>query len=31
MLSPWVGFAVFCGYTAVVMGIAALLMRRRDT
>ncbi|MCL5736607.1 MAG: ABC transporter permease [Actinobacteria bacterium] len=30
-LSPWVGFAVFCGYAAVVMAIAALLMSRRDT
>ena len=29
-LSPWVGFAVFCGYAVVVMAIAALLMRRRD-
>ena len=29
-LSPWVGFAVFCGYAAVVMAIAAWLMRRRD-
>jgi hypothetical protein len=31
MLSPWVGFGVFCGYTVVVMGIAALLVARRDT
>jgi ABC-2 type transport system permease protein len=29
-LSPWVGFAVFCGYTVVVMAVAAGLMRRRD-
>ena len=29
-LSPWVGFAVFCGYAVVVMAIAAVLMRRRD-
>jgi ABC-2 type transport system permease protein len=29
-LSPWVGFAVFCGYTVVVVAIAAVLMRRRD-
>jgi ABC-2 type transport system permease protein len=29
-LSPWVGFAVFCGYTVVLMAIAAVLMRRRD-
>ena len=29
-LSPWVGFAVFCGYAAVVLAIAALLTRRRD-
>jgi ABC-2 type transport system permease protein len=29
-LSPWVGFAVFCGYAALLMTIAALLIRRRD-
>jgi ABC-2 type transport system permease protein len=29
-LSPWAGFAVFCGYTVVIMAIAAVLMRRRD-
>jgi ABC-type transport system involved in multi-copper enzyme maturation permease subunit len=29
-LSPWVGFAVFCGYTVVVIAVAAVLMRRRD-
>lgn len=30
MLSPWTGFAVYCGWTVVVMGIAAILMVRRD-
>jgi len=30
-LSPWVGFAVFLGYTVVVMAIAAVLLVRRDT
>jgi len=29
-LSPWVGFAVFCGYAVVVLAVAALLMHRRD-
>ncbi len=29
-LSPWWGFAVFCGYTAAVMAIAAVLLARRD-
>jgi ABC-2 type transport system permease protein len=31
MLSPWTGFALFCGYAVVVMGIAAVLLVRRDT
>ena len=31
MLSPWVGFALFCGYTVVLLGIAAVLLVRRDT
>jgi len=31
MLSPWVGFALFCGYTVVLLGIAAILLVRRDT
>jgi ABC-2 type transport system permease protein len=30
-LSPWVGFGVFCGYTAVVLLLAAVGLRRRDT
>ena len=29
-LSPWVGFAVFCGYAAVIIGAAAWRMVRRD-
>jgi ABC-2 type transport system permease protein len=29
-LSPWVGFAVLCGYTVVIMAIAAVLLVRRD-
>ncbi|MGZ4639476.1 MAG: ABC transporter permease, partial [Actinomycetes bacterium] len=29
-LSPWTGFAVFCGYTAAVLLLAALGLRRRD-
>jgi ABC-type transport system involved in multi-copper enzyme maturation permease subunit len=29
-LSSWGGFAVFCGYTAVVIALAALRMARRD-
>jgi len=28
--TPWGGFALFCGYTAVVIVIAALLLERRD-
>ena len=31
LFSPWAGFAVFCGYIALVLLIAAVLMRRRDT
>jgi ABC-2 type transport system permease protein len=30
-LSPWAGFALFCGYAAASLLIAAVLMRRRDT
>ncbi|HEV7148430.1 MAG TPA: hypothetical protein VGN48_15675 [Pedococcus sp.] len=30
MLSPWGGFALFCGYAAVVLAGAAVLLRRRD-
>ena len=29
-LAPWAGFAVLCGYTAVALGTAAVLLRRRD-
>lgn len=29
-LGPWVGFAVFCGYAAVVVAVAAVFMTRRD-
>jgi ABC-2 type transport system permease protein len=29
-LSPWGGFAVFCGYTAVVLAAAAVQLVRRD-
>jgi ABC-2 type transport system permease protein len=30
-LSPWVGFAVLCGYAAAILGVAAILLLRRDT
>jgi ABC-type transport system involved in multi-copper enzyme maturation permease subunit len=30
-LSPWVGFAVFCAWTALSFVIAAILLRSRDT
>jgi ABC-type transport system involved in multi-copper enzyme maturation permease subunit len=30
-LSPWVGLAVFAGYAALSIAIAAVLMARRDT
>jgi ABC-type transport system involved in multi-copper enzyme maturation permease subunit len=29
-LAPWVGFAVLCGWTAVALAGAAVLLRRRD-
>jgi ABC-type transport system involved in multi-copper enzyme maturation permease subunit len=29
-LPPWAGLAVLCGYTAVVVGLAAVMLRRRD-
>jgi len=29
-LSPWAGFGVLCGYTAVALGLAVFLLRRRD-
>ena len=30
-LAPWTGFALFCGYVAVVFVAAAVMMRARDT
>jgi ABC-2 type transport system permease protein len=30
-LSPWAGFALFCGYAAASLAVAALLLVRRDT
>jgi ABC-2 type transport system permease protein len=30
MLSPWAGFALFCGYAAAAVAAAALLLVRRD-
>jgi hypothetical protein len=29
-LSPWVGFGLFCAYTAVVLTAAAVMLTRRD-
>jgi ABC-type transport system involved in multi-copper enzyme maturation permease subunit len=29
-LGPWAGLAVLCGYAAVALGLAAVLLRRRD-
>jgi hypothetical protein len=29
-LEPWRGFAVFCGYAAVTLIVAAVLLRHRD-
>jgi ABC-type transport system involved in multi-copper enzyme maturation permease subunit len=29
-LGPWTGFAVLCGYTALALTLAAVLLRRRD-
>jgi ABC-2 type transport system permease protein len=29
-LAPWTGFAVFCGYTAIALGLAAITLKRRD-
>ena len=29
-LPPWAGFAVLCGWTAAALGLAAVLLRRRD-
>jgi ABC-type transport system involved in multi-copper enzyme maturation permease subunit len=30
-LGPWTGLAVLCGYAAVALALAAILLRRRDT
>jgi ABC-2 type transport system permease protein len=30
-LSPWIGLALFAGYAAAALGVAALLLIRRDT
>jgi ABC-2 type transport system permease protein len=30
LLRPWVGFGVFCGYAAILLGAAAVLLVRRD-
>jgi ABC-type transport system involved in multi-copper enzyme maturation permease subunit len=29
-LSPWAGFGVLCGYTALALALAVVLLRRRD-
>jgi ABC-type transport system involved in multi-copper enzyme maturation permease subunit len=29
-LPPWAGFGVLCGYTALALGLAFFLLRRRD-
>jgi ABC-type transport system involved in multi-copper enzyme maturation permease subunit len=29
-LAPWAGFAVLCAYTAVALGLALIVLRRRD-
>lgn len=29
-LAPWAGFAVLCGYTALALAAAAIVLRRRD-
>ncbi len=29
-LSPWAGFGVLCGYAAVTVGLAVILLRKRD-
>ncbi len=30
ILAPWTGFALFAGYTAALIAVAAVLIRRRD-
>ena len=29
-LAPWAGLAVLCGYAALALGVAVVLLRRRD-
>jgi hypothetical protein len=29
-LAPWTGLALFAGYTAITIAIAALLLKQRD-
>ena len=29
-LAPWAGFVVLCGYTVIALGLAAVVVRRRD-
>ena len=29
-LSPWAGFALYCGYAAIILAAAALALRKRD-
>jgi ABC-type transport system involved in multi-copper enzyme maturation permease subunit len=29
-LAPWAGFAVLCGYAVLALGLAVILIRRRD-
>ena len=29
-LAPWAGFAVLCGYAAIAVGVAVVVLRRRD-
>jgi hypothetical protein len=29
-LAPWAGFAVLCAWAAAALGLALILMRRRD-
>ena len=29
-LAPWAGFAVLCAYAALALGLAVVLLRRRD-
>jgi len=30
MMHPWAGFALFVGYAALAMAVAAYLLKRRD-